>query len=196
MKQEKARGLLARSDALEADYAELLDLIPDVQSTLDNTTAPTSLKQDKVNQLSTLVGKICTFSALLTPRQASKLQVVQGQIRRFKQSIKRGVLDTPSHTACVDLSTSLNDLGEEVEYSPELARPPAQPVALQQPTSQDPDEAPPENPPGQPDEHVNKGTAPSENPVVEGRKPWQVVQSYQSWFRSPALAQSTRSQPP
>ena len=54
LKPEKTRGLFARSDELEADYAELLDLIPDVQLTLDNTTAPTSLKQDKVNQLSTL----------------------------------------------------------------------------------------------------------------------------------------------
>ena len=130
LKQEKAKGLLARSDELDADFTELVQMIPDVQAVLDDTSAPTSLKQEKVNQLANLVGKICTFSALLTPRQANKLQVVQGQIRRFRQSIKRGMLDNPSHTACVDLSTSLNEIGTEVEYSPEIRRPlpPPQPV--------------------------------------------------------------------
>ena len=128
LRQEKAKGLLARSDELEADYAELVELIPEVQTILDDTSAPTSLKQGKVNQLSNLVGKICTFSALLTPRQANKLQIVQGQIRRFKQSIKRGILDNPSHTACVDLSTSLNEVGTEVEYSPDIRRPAPQPA--------------------------------------------------------------------
>ena len=55
--------------------------------------------------------------------------MVQGQIRRFKQSIRRGPpLGAPSYAACVDLSTSLNEVGSKVDYSPDLARPAPQPV--------------------------------------------------------------------
>ena len=126
---EKTKGLLSRTDELESDYENLVRLVPEVQAALDDTSVPTSVKQEKVDQLSDLVGRIRGFSALLTSQQANKLQIVQSQIRRFKQSIRRGPpTGVPSYAACVDLSSSLNEVGSGVNYSPDLARPAPQPV--------------------------------------------------------------------
>ena len=118
VKPEKVRPMLARADSVEADFHELKRLVPQVQQTLDNSSIPASVKKEEVDKLSQVVGRIRTFSALLSPLQTNKLQIVQAKIQRFRQSIKRGDKDAPSHTVCVDLSTSLTPLGFEAEYNP------------------------------------------------------------------------------
>ena len=161
VKPEKVRRMLARADSMEADFHELKRLVPQVQQALDNDSLPASVKREEVDKLSEVVGRIRTFSALLSPLQSNQLQLVQNKIQRFRQSIKRGDKETPSHASCVDLSTSLAPLGFEAEYNPAvlvLNNPPQQPAAEEGETLNNPNQRP------EPDNGINRSKDTVNNP--------------------------------
>ena len=147
---------------MEADFHELKRLVPQVQQALDDSSVPVSVKKDEVDKLSDVVGRIRTFSALLSPLQTNQLQLVQRKIQRFRQSIKRGEKDAPSHEVCVDLSTSLTPLGFEAEYNPAV-------MVLRNPQQEtsEPGEKAPDNPTQglEPDSGIDRGVWVANDPI-------------------------------
>ena len=149
------RKLVEGKESLEANFAELSVLVPDMQTALDSDDVPLSVKREKVDFLSSLLEKIRVFSPLLTSEQCNKLMEVSSLVQKFKQLERRGNKKSLKKVQ-INLSTFIGDLAGPVHYR--VVTPPPQP---------DRQDAPPVT--EQPGKLSTKEQVPSSRPVeVDG----------------------------
>ena len=121
-------------------------------------------KKTRLTNFPTSLDESALFPRCYLHLQSNQLQLVQRKIQRFRQSIKRGEKDAPSHEVCVDLSTSLTPLGFEAEYNPAV-------MVLRNPQQEtsEPGEKAPDNPTQglEPDSGIDRGVWVANDPNPE-----------------------------